>query len=87
MLLISSRDLKLQQSINRFLKGQGGYFCVGGSDNVSAVIEFELLFYEVLEIANLVNHFMGNKSMGYLDTSIQHMFDGSKGVQFRKYTM
>ena len=52
-----------------------------------AVVEFELLLHEVLEIANLVNHFMGNKSMGYLDTSIQHMFDGSKGVQFRKYTM
>ena len=81
--------MKLEQSINRFLKGQDKYFCVGGSGYVPAIIEFELLFHEILGITNLVNHFVENKSMGYLDTSMQYIFDGSrsKGVEFRKYTI
>ena len=65
-------------------KGQGGYVYVSASGDVSAVVEFELLFHEIFEIAKLASHIIRKKSMGYLDTSIQHSLQGRKWVQFRK---
>lgn len=41
------------------MTGQGGYACVGPSGDVSVVAEFELLFHEILETKNLVNHAIG----------------------------
>ena len=61
------------------MNGQGGYVYVAGSD----VAKFELIFKEILEITNFVNHVIENKSMEYLETSIQHSLNGSKGVKFR----
>ena len=77
-------DLKLEQSIYRFLKGQGGYVYVGTLGDVSAVAEFELLFHEIFEMANLASHVIGKKATGYLDTGIQDSLHGRKWVQFRK---
>ena len=74
-------DLKLEQSINRFSKGMGGYVCVGSAGNVSAVAEFELLFHEILQIINFVDELMGSK-LKHLDTNIQHSLHGSKGLKF-----
>ena len=48
------------------------------------VAELELLFHKILEIRNLVNNVTGNKSMGYLEKSIEHSLRGSKGVEFLK---
>ena len=41
------------------MTGQGGYVCVGPSGDKSVVAEFELLFHEILETKNLVNHVIG----------------------------
>lgn len=84
IVLLVTKDSKLEQSINKFLKGQGGYVCIGVYDDVSAVAEFELLFYEILKIKNLINHFIGNKLIWQLETSIKHSLHGSKIVQVHK---
>ena len=75
-------DLKLEQSINRFSKGQGGYVCVGAAGDVSAVAEFELLFHEILQIMNVADEVMGNKTLGHLETNIQHSLRGSESAKF-----
>lgn len=65
------------------MNGQGGYVYVAGSSDVSDVAKFELIFKEILEITNFVNHVIENKYIEYLETSIQHSLNGSKGVKFR----
>ena len=45
---------------------QDGYVSVSASDDVSAVVEFELLYHQILEIINFVNHVIGIKYIGYL---------------------
>ena len=77
-------DIKLEQAINRFSKGKGGYVSVGSSGNISSVSEFELLFHEVLAITNLVNMLMKDEVMGHLETNIQHTLKGRKGAIFDK---
>ena len=77
-------DMKLEQSINRFSKGQGGYVCVGSSGDISTVSEFELLFHEVLAISNSVTLIMKDDVMGHLETNIQHTLTGRKGMIFHK---
>ena len=77
-------DLKLEQSINRFSKGQGGYVLAGASGDVSSVSEFELLFHEIIQISNLIDETIGMKTMGHLETSIQHSLSGSGGIKFNK---
>ena len=77
-------DLKLDQSIKRFFKVQGGYDHLSTSGDVSAAAEFKLLPHEILENTNIVNHITGNKSMGHLETSIQHILRGSKRVECHK---
>ena len=77
-------DLKLEQSINRFLNGQGQHICTRPSGDVSAVAEFGRLFHEILEIANLVNHVIRNKSMWHLETGTQRSLHGTNGIQFKK---
>ena len=51
---------------------------------MSAIAEFKLLPHEILEITNIVNHIDGNKSIGHLETSIQHSLCGGKRVECHK---
>ena len=62
LLLIQSNivNMKLEQSINRFSKGQGGYVCVGASGDTWSVAEFELLFHEIMQISNLMDEVIGS---------------------------
>ena len=39
---------------------------------MSAVAEFELLFHEILQIMNVEDQILGNKTMVHLETHIQH---------------
>lgn len=58
-------DLKLELNINKSLKQQEVYVCIGASSHVSAAAECGLLFHKILEMTNFANKFIGNKSMGH----------------------
>ena len=51
---------------------------------MSAVAEFELLFHEILQIMNVEDQILGNKTMVHLETHIQHSLHGSEGAKFHK---
>ena len=80
-----ARNSKLEQSVNKFLKVQGGYVCVSTYGDVSAVAEFELPFHEMLKIANHFNHIIGNKYIWHIETSIKHSFRGSKMIKVQLF--
>ncbi len=73
-------DMKLEPSIQRASKSQGGI--VGQARNSGIVVEWQLLFHEVLSISNIFRALTNERLMDHLETSIHHELSGKKGQLF-----
>ncbi len=70
-------DMKLEQSIQRASKSQGGI--VGQTRNSEVVVECQLLFHEILGISNTFRALTNAHLMEHMETSIHHELNGHKG--------
>ena len=77
-------DMKLEQSQSRFSQGPGGHLIVGSSGNAAIVVEFGLLFHEILAVTNVLQLLTNARLMDHLETTIQHELGGRSGLIFDK---
>ena len=71
-------DMKLEQSIQRASKSQGGI--VGQTRNSAVAVEWELIFHEILLIQNNFRELTNERVMNHRETSMHHELRGNKSV-------
>jgi hypothetical protein len=70
-------DMKLEQSIQRASKSKGGI--VGNTRKTTVVIEWQLIFHEILLISNILRQMTKDKSMDHSESAdIHHDMIGRK---------
>ena len=77
-----SPDMKLEQTIQRASKSQGGI--VGQTRNSAVVLEWELVFHEILLIQNNFRELTNVHVMSHRETYLHHELSGNKGKVFGK---
>ncbi len=63
-------DMKLEQSIQRASKSKGGL--VGQTKNLAVVVEWQLIFHEVLLISNNLREMVNDRSMDHSESAKVH---------------
>ena len=71
-------DMKLEQSIQRASKSQGGI--IGQTRNSAVVVEWELIFHEILLIQNNFRELTNERLMDHSENTIHHELRGNKGI-------
>ena len=75
--------MKLEQSIPRASKSKGGI--VGNTRNTTVVIEWQLIFHEILLISNNFGEMTKDKSMDHSEfAQVHHDLTGRKAEQLNK---
>ncbi|KAH3868329.1 hypothetical protein DPMN_031472 [Dreissena polymorpha] len=77
-------DMKVEQTIQRVLKGPGGRYVAGETRNAGAVAEFELLFHEIGTITSLLNLLTTNKPIDHTECHLQHSLSATRRHSFNQ---
>ena len=76
-------DMKLEQSIQRSSKSKGGI--VGQTRNTAVVVEWQLIFHEILLISNNLREMTNDSSMDHSESAkIHHDLIGQKAEHLNK---
>ena len=77
-------DMKLEQSIQRSSKSAGGI--VGQTRNLNFMVEWQLIFHEIILISNNFRDMMHDTSMNHSEVAnIHHDLTGSKAVVLHEH--
>ena len=77
-------DMKLEQSIQRASKSQGGII---GQTRNSVVVDWELIFHKILLIQNNFRELTNERLMDHSENTIHHELRGNKGMIYNSNVM
>ncbi len=80
-------DMKCEQTTQHSQKVPGGHYMDGSTWNTESVVEFELLFNEVVAIGNLSLRLNNARFLEHTECQIQHSLHVSKGHLQQKCAM